>query len=179
MYWIRNWPFAYDSSFLFNIFYYDFLCVKVIILYTITNSIEIIPPYPALVDCHILWRSFKKIIDQDVISLMQHFEHCFFWIAGYFCEGPGVVDYTQFPCPNGHYCPAGTIQSYDHPCPGENSDRFSECYSAVELVSYVQSFISHLNNLLLAFAITQIYTKVLEMSHCLLCITHLFIILSR
>lgn len=40
-------------------------------------------------------------------------------VAGYYCVGPGVEDYTQFICPAGHYCLTGTVQATQYPCPGQ------------------------------------------------------------
>lgn len=37
---------------------------------------------------------------------------------GYFCTGPGEIDYSDKLCPAGHYCLQGTTISTNFPCPG-------------------------------------------------------------
>ena len=39
--------------------------------------------------------------------------------AGFFCEGPGEIDFASYPCPVGHYCPEGTTSDVQFACPGK------------------------------------------------------------
>lgn len=37
--------------------------------------------------------------------------------AGYYCLGPGVIDYESFPCKAGYFCPEATRSASEFPCP--------------------------------------------------------------
>ena len=40
----------------------------------------------------------------------------FFFFAGYSCPQSGLVKGDGFPCEEGHYCPAGTVEANQYPC---------------------------------------------------------------
>ncbi|WAR09797.1 hypothetical protein MAR_034873 [Mya arenaria] len=47
---------------------------------------------------------------------------CVLCPAGYYCEGPGEIDYSAYLCPEGHFCLEGTTSRTSFPCPAS-----SEC----------------------------------------------------
>lgn len=45
-------------------------------------------------------------------------EGCELCPPGYFCQYPGTITYETNVCPEGHYCPLGTKNMIQFPCPG-------------------------------------------------------------
>ena len=60
---------------------------------------------------------------------------CIKCVPGYYCTGPGVINYNTSACPAGHYCPEATKYSNEFPCPagtyGPNTTETSEASACV------------------------------------------------